>query len=171
MGLKSFSDTIESNIRELEGMGRYQESYGSLLLPLILNKLPCFVRQNITRDHGNDDWDISSLRKAIKKEICIQEAANANPIETDIMPTASFVTETTNKRRKSAGSKNSNNNSSVKTKRPCLFCQNPHHPNECTKITDINVRTQIVKETRVCFNCFGNHKFRNAITAHKIQRP
>ncbi|XP_063404398.1 uncharacterized protein LOC134687869 [Mytilus trossulus] len=156
-GLKSFSDTIESNIRELEGMGRYQESYGSLLIPLILNKLPCFVRQNITRDHGNDDWDISSLRKAIKKEICIQEAANANPIEIDIIPSASFVTATTNKRW-SAGSKDCYNNSSVKTKRPCLFCHNPHHPNECTKITDINARTQIVKEKRVCFNCFGNHK-------------
>ncbi|CAC5366109.1 unnamed protein product [Mytilus coruscus] len=91
-------------------MGRYQESYGSLLIPLILNKLPCFVRQNITRDHGNDDLDISSLRKAIKKEICIQEAANANAIETDIIPTASFVTETTNKRWRSTGYRDSNGN-------------------------------------------------------------
>ncbi|CAC5423694.1 unnamed protein product [Mytilus coruscus] len=100
-GLKSFSDTIESYIRELEGIGRYQKSYGSLLIPLILNKVPCFVRQNITRDHRNDDWDISSLRKAIQKEICIQEA---DPIETDIIPTASIVTETTHKRWRPTGS-------------------------------------------------------------------
>ena len=78
-------------------MGRYQESHGSLLLPLILNSLPCFVRQNISRNHGNDNLDTSSLRKAM--ENCIQETANANPIENNIIiPTASFVTETTNKR-------------------------------------------------------------------------
>ncbi|CAC5364878.1 unnamed protein product [Mytilus coruscus] len=96
--------------------------------------------------HYSRPQDISSLCKAIKKEICIQEAANANPIETDIIPTASFVTETTNKRWRSTGSKDSNDNSTFKTKRPCLFCQTPHHPNECTKITNINVHTKIVKD-------------------------
>ncbi|CAC5388542.1 unnamed protein product [Mytilus coruscus] len=54
-----------------------------------------------------------NLRKAIKKEICIQKAANANPIETEIIPTASFVTETTNKRWRSTGSRDSNDNGHV----------------------------------------------------------
>ncbi|CAC5383320.1 unnamed protein product [Mytilus coruscus] len=38
------------------------------------------------------DDDISRLHKAVKKEICIREATNANPIETDIISTALLVT-------------------------------------------------------------------------------
>lgn len=66
-GLKSFTDTMKRYIRELEGIGQYQESSRSQLIPLILNKFPNLVKQNITRDHGDDDWDISSLQKSMAK--------------------------------------------------------------------------------------------------------
>ena len=59
--LKSFRDLLESYIRGLESMGHYPDSYSSLLIPHILNKLPSSVRHNITRGHGNDDWEISAL--------------------------------------------------------------------------------------------------------------
>ena len=68
-GLKVFYDTAESYIRGLETMGKPQESYGSMLVPIMLGKLPGNVRQNITCDHGNDKWDLYSLREALRREI------------------------------------------------------------------------------------------------------
>ena len=91
--IKLFYDAMESNIRGLDAMGHYQNSYGSLLIPIILNKLPRFVRQNMTREHGNDDWDLQSIRIGLQREICILEAGN--PLDTapiDVLPpTVAFI--------------------------------------------------------------------------------
>ncbi|CAC5377559.1 unnamed protein product [Mytilus coruscus] len=33
-----------------------------------------------------------------------------------------------------------------------------HFPTECTEITDVNTRSQIVKQKHLCFNCLGSHR-------------
>ncbi|VDI06416.1 Hypothetical predicted protein [Mytilus galloprovincialis] len=66
-----------------------QDTYGSLLIPVMLGKLPITVKSNITRENGNDDWTLGNLRKAIQREISIQEAST-NGSESYDIPTASF---------------------------------------------------------------------------------
>ncbi|VDI62568.1 Hypothetical predicted protein [Mytilus galloprovincialis] len=75
-----FSDKSEVYIRGLESLGQCQDTYGSLLIPVMLGKLPITVKSNITRENGNDDWTLGNLRKAIQREISIQEAST-NGIE------------------------------------------------------------------------------------------
>jgi hypothetical protein len=94
--LKSFYDKMESYVRGLESLGKYPDSYGSILIPIILGKLPKELRRNITRDNGGDDWDFQTLRTAIFREFTIQDAYSS-PISSssdDFMPTAAFVTKT-----------------------------------------------------------------------------
>ena len=165
--LKSFRDLLESYIRGLESMGHYPDSYSSLLIPHILNKLPSSVRHNITRDHGNDDWEISALRSAIKKEICIQEAIQTSPADNEIVSTASFVAG--GRKWKSGSSKGVGDNTRISRKKSCLFCNEMHHPSECTKVTEKNARLKIVKEKRVCFNCFGNHRVSECMSKYKCR--
>ena len=50
--------------------------------------------------------------------------------------------------------------SDLKTK-PCLFCSAMHAPWNCPKVTNVKERKQIIKESRLCFNCLGTHKIAN----------
>ncbi|VDI66322.1 Hypothetical predicted protein, partial [Mytilus galloprovincialis] len=87
--IRNFSDKSEVYIRGLESLGQCQDTYGSLLIPVMLGKLPISVKSNITRENGNDDWTLGNLRKAIQREISIQEASTNGNEACDI-PTASF---------------------------------------------------------------------------------
>ena len=51
--LRKFYDATESYIRGLESIGQDESSYGSLLTPVILQKIPTDVRTNVTRANGS----------------------------------------------------------------------------------------------------------------------
>ncbi|XP_062586234.1 protein hook homolog [Saccostrea cucullata] len=72
--LRHFHDQVETYVRGLESYGQAQDTYGSLLVPVILNKLPCELRKNLAREHGSTDWLLGDLRKALYKELDILEA-------------------------------------------------------------------------------------------------
>ncbi|XP_071138753.1 uncharacterized protein [Mytilus edulis] len=137
--LRNFSDRIECSIRGLESLGTNESTFGAILTPIIYNKLPSDVRKNITRDRGNDDWDIESLRTAIKREVCVQVAGQSTGTsneDLEILPTASFIAETfPGKNRKQSRNK-------------CLFCEESHHPNTCKNVKDVEKRIEIVKRKK-----------------------
>ncbi|CAC5368558.1 unnamed protein product [Mytilus coruscus] len=125
---------MENYIRGLEGIGESHESFGSLLVPIILNKLPGNIRENMVRAHGGDHWNLPSLRQAIQHEITIKEAGqsvNGDDIEPNFTPTSAFFTGT------------NHNYANQKGKRD---------------ITKKPYRKRIVKEKQACFNCLGNHR-------------
>ena len=71
--LQVFYDTMENHVRGLESLGRSHESYGDLLVPIVLGKLPCDMRTNLARDHDSHEWKFQQLRESILKEIRILE--------------------------------------------------------------------------------------------------
>ncbi|VDI38215.1 Hypothetical predicted protein [Mytilus galloprovincialis] len=66
--IRVFYDKMESCIRGLESLGQSQDTFGSLLVPIIFGKLPDEMKKLMTREHGKRNWDIRSLREAIGKE-------------------------------------------------------------------------------------------------------
>ena len=152
--LKNFYDSMENYIRGLEGMGQTQDSYGSLLVPIILNKIPGNIRQNMVRAHGDDKWNLQLLRYAIQHEITIQEAGqsvNCYGSEQEIMPTSAFVA---NARRNHAKPNEARN----LIKKPCIFCSDIHAPSACTNVKSSDDRKRIIKDKQLCFNCLGSHR-------------
>ena len=80
--LQKFYDTLETHIRALASLGKAQETYGDLLIPIILGKLPNEIRRNLARDHTSPDWTIDQLQNALQKELRILEAGKfVNPTE------------------------------------------------------------------------------------------
>ena len=79
--LRNFYDKMETYIRSLEAMGQCQESYGSLLVPVVLEKIPGEIRRQLARENGTSEWTLEELRRAINKEIAILEAGttHSNP--------------------------------------------------------------------------------------------
>ena len=50
-----FYDTIEPHIRGLAALGKTEESNETMLVPIILGRLPSDVRKNLAREHGNTE--------------------------------------------------------------------------------------------------------------------
>ena len=71
--LRAFYDSIEGHIRSLLSLGTTTESYGAMLIPITLDKLPTEVRCNLAREQSNSEWTVENLRKALLKEIWIPE--------------------------------------------------------------------------------------------------
>lgn len=45
----------------------------------------------------------------------------------------------------------------MRTRKPCLYCEEFHSPIVCIKVNDQKARFEILKLKKVCFNCLGNH--------------
>ena len=152
--LRNYYDRLETYIHGLESLGEFQDSYGKLLVPIILNKLPQDIRRNLACENGSDNWLLGELRSAIRKEITILEASK--PTENFHGITASFLTGTKEKSHTHAQHKpRYSNQTDIKL---CVYCDEPHKPVICTKLKTSEDRTELVKKKRLCFNCLGKHQ-------------
>ena len=44
------------------------------------------------------------------------------------------------------------------TREPCIYCEESHSSNVCSKVNDQKARFEILKQRKACFNCLGNHR-------------
>lgn len=65
--LRVFHDKLEIYIRGLESLGQSECTYGSLLVTVVMNKLPVNIRQDLIREHVNPNWTLADLRLACEK--------------------------------------------------------------------------------------------------------
>ena len=150
--LREFYDTAESYIRGLESLGQQEETFGTMLIPILMDKLPSNVKINITRANGSDRWTLESLRQCILHEITILEAGSVDSSLNSVLPTSNFP-------RSTRSSKQKFNNKSTQFQRDpkkCVYCKENHFTGDCP--LDYDKRLGIVKEHRLCFNCLGHHQ-------------
>ena len=151
--LRTFYDTVESHIRGLSSLGKSQLSYGDLLIPIIMGKLPTDLQRNLAREHSNSPWNLPDLMAAILKEIRILESTPYDPHKSMPRSTAAafHVASPGNHPRKQ-------NNPDNNKKQKCVFCKKAHPAHNCDVVTDYQKRLDIVKENNLCFNCLAHHK-------------
>lgn len=149
---------METHIRGLKALGKSQESYGGILVPIIHKKLPVELKKNLARDHSNKEWTLDELRKAILKEVEVLEAGQSNsdlpelPSSDPAIPTASFLTSFNQNTPPKLNGKRSPN------QQRCAYCKGKHNSLECTVVRDPIRRHTIIQEARLCFNCLGHHR-------------
>ena len=66
-------DQIESSVRNLQTLIVDTNSYGSLLVPLINEKLPTDIRVIIARKFKGEVWDLNKMTEVLKLEIQAKE--------------------------------------------------------------------------------------------------
>ena len=59
--LRELYDRIESNVSALKTVGIQQEPFGSLFIPIILEKIPNVMRLQISRQLGKENWNIDEF--------------------------------------------------------------------------------------------------------------
>ena len=67
--LRKFTDNIESHVRSLQGLGIERKSYGSLLAPIILERLPHQLKLIISRNLKSEIWDLDKILLLVNKEL------------------------------------------------------------------------------------------------------
>ena len=82
--LCEFYDSTEGHIRSLATLGKPEDSYGILLVPILLGKLPLKTKQNLIRAYGKMEWTITELQAAILNELYILEMGS--PMEPHTPP-------------------------------------------------------------------------------------
>ena len=62
-GIRKLYDEIESNIRSLKSLGVTPDSFGCLLVPILLDKLPVAMNLHLSRkfDKLTDVWQVSKI--------------------------------------------------------------------------------------------------------------
>ncbi|XP_071153114.1 uncharacterized protein [Mytilus edulis] len=80
ISLRQFYNQIETYVRGLESLGQSQDSYGTLLVPIILKKLPGEIKKNLAREHGTENCNIAHDNDTSRH---IQQNANDSPQNTN----------------------------------------------------------------------------------------
>ena len=158
--LRIYYDKMETYVRGLESLGQTDDTYGSLLVPIILNKLPGEIRKNLARENRSTNWILSDLRQAICDELSIMEAGISNERLETPMITAAFLPGTNTRETKPAHTETDKTAERPDRKtKECAFCkEHDHSSTNCTIFKSAADRLSIVKKERLCFNCLGRHK-------------
>ena len=157
VSLRTFYDCLQSYIRGLAALGKTEESYGDLLVPIIQEKLPSNLHQLIAREHGSKEWTLTELHHTINREIDAIEAGDVpctieSQAEYSTPATAqAFLTHTTKPRS------NATKPHPATRLRTCAFCKGTHFSAECLKVPEVDKRLATVHRDRLCFNCLRKH--------------
>lgn len=153
--LQLYYDTIESHIRGLAALGKTEDLYSTMLVPIILGKLPSDIHRNLACDHGNAEWTILQVKEAILKNISIPECGLL-PYKGDVFdiyksPMTTTLHAGTSGRQPQLPHQGNNKNTYV-------FCKGLHFSAHCDVVRDAQQRLDIVKKGTHCFNCLGHHR-------------
>ena len=150
-GLRKMYDQIEISVRNLKSLDIDIATYGSLLVPLLNEKLPSELRVILSRKFENDVWRLDDMIKCLKTEVEAKERSLSIGTSSD--------QEKQEKDRKFSTSSFFANS---KGKR-CPFCDLDNHTaSKCLKVTNAEARKQTLRKKGLCFICFSSEHLANS---------
>ena len=78
--LRKLYDNAETHIRSLQSLGISPDTYGSLLSPVLLTKLPPDMRLIISREVSGSSLNMDTLLKNFSQELSARESANPSSV-------------------------------------------------------------------------------------------
>ena len=156
--LKNLLDQVNIHVRSLGTLGIDGETYGIMLTPVILSRLPAEVRMEWAREGQNKEGDLEFLLDFLQKEIERMERANTFKLET--AESEKSAQEERNQKFSSNGNTKKTTTSALHSVTEkvkwCVFCsRNNHWSSECytaKKLTPENQKTAVIKGG-LCFRC------------------
>lgn len=154
-------DTISSHVRSLSSLNIKEESYGNLLCPVLINKIPPELQLIVSRKVSEEDWSLQTLMVAIEEEIIARERLGLSkprapghkgftkPLPTAITLVAKGFPTTTPR---------------------CCYCDQHHSPTECTVVTEVDTRKQLLRKAGRCYSCLlKGHLYRDCRTSNRCR--
>ncbi len=155
---RTCADSMTAPERMYAACIRWGFSYGALLSPVLLAKLPPDLRLIVSRKVSDSNLDMDVLLATFEEELTARERADVNP------QPARRVQERTH-HTASTLSRDSH------TDPQCSYCQQSHPSASCSTVTDVAARKQSLKVSGRCFNCLRrNHVSRNCRSSSRCQK-
>ena len=156
--LRHLFDDVSCQVRSLRTLGVESATYGSLLCPVLMNKIPQDLQLIISREVSEADWTIDKILELIEKELTARErigARHGQPQhrngERKPPSTPSLI----------AGQPSTST---------CCYCNNSHLPEKCDTVTQIESRKQALRRSGQCFMCLRRgHLARDCRSSSRCQ--
>lgn len=170
--LRYVYDNISVHVRGLASLGVSSNEYGSLLIPVIMSKLPNEIRIQISRNSTSDVWKIEELLDIIKKELEAREASEGNKT-TDFTrrpsPPNNALPKPMPGTPTSATFFSGNQSDQTVTIR-CAFCEDFHYSASCKMVVEPEKRREILQRKNRCFICLRIGHRSNECSTNKTCR-
>ena len=153
--LRALQDQIKTHFRGLQAQGVDAKTYSSIVVPILMEKIPEQVRFNMIRssDKNHLKWTLEDLTVAFDEELEIRESHTPSLKAGGAVQTSEKVT---------SGARYQGGTATalfIDAKKKCVFCLKDHLPELCDQITDIDERKGILKKYARCFACLNsNHR-------------
>ncbi|XP_065680548.1 uncharacterized protein LOC136094513 [Hydra vulgaris] len=181
--LRKLLDTVEIQIRSLENIGIDSSMYGSLLVSIMLEKLPEELNLIISRKLNEDEtWDIKDVFNILKAELRAREHISSSDLNT--LPFTASTFHSSNNSSNKYDKRNLNYKRNDTHSPVCVFCEihtrviynnispvcdillyitrvNNHKSHQCKLVTNITARKKIISDKKCRFRCLSNKHFSN----------
>ena len=153
--LRHMYDKIETHVRGLQALDVPTESYGSLLIPVLMSKIPEDIRILLARQIKDGEWNLNELLRLLKDEVKNRERCEGIK--------AIDRAENSEKNKNFRSKKDPSTLSALLTEETqtsinCSFCKQSHPTTTCQLVTNIAARRQILMKQGCCFKCLKrNH--------------
>ena len=136
-------------------MGVEAQQYDSLLVPVLLSKVPQELRLIISREFDTGNWSLDGLLKVFKTEVEARERCNS-------MAMTSSTTPERKHPHKSPPPTFNTLLTSVGQRITFIFCKQDHKSVDCVVVTNVGETKDILKKQGRCFICLKrSHVARN----------
>ena len=154
-------DKISVNVRGLEALGIKSAQYGSLLIPVIMSKLPPDIRIHVARNTSQDVWEIEPLLDLLQREIEAREMSErvktVPPLESKRQPPPHFVPDKSKVLPPTIPPGTSGaylaDSQTQQFALTCVYCSGKHFSASCETVTELNAHRTILAQDKRCFMC------------------
>ncbi len=152
-------DNVNTHIRSLASLKVEEESYQNLLCPVLVGKLPPDMQLILSRK-VTGEWTLQTLLTAVEEEITARERldlaqrAQAKPPRRSESKAPSTATTLVSKESVQA----------------CCYCDQEHRPTDCTTVSEVDARKQILRKAGRCYSCLRRgHLSRHCRSSNKCR--
>ena len=151
--MRSLHDSVETHFRGLEALHVNEETYASIVVPVLLEKIPQAVRLNMVRASSKDhlEWSVRDFLESLSKEIEVRE------IQAPIFGLGGTERRGYAPRRMADrlidGTATALHTWRADSQKRCAFCQENHEEERCSTITNLDTRKSIIRKYGRCFVC------------------
>ena len=148
--LRKFYDIVEQYCRGLQALGIDSSSYGTILVNILLQRLPENIKLIISRkmgeSSGDSEWKIEELLDILKTEVEAREKCSAlNGKTQDSKRGNNYKSQPATAAALFTANRNRVPN--------CTFCKGVHASAECHVVTSIKERKNCLLKQGRCFLC------------------
>ena len=158
--LQDFHDFVDAKLKCLEVLESPVDDKNDMIITLIIRQVPEKIQRKIA-ELEDDERTIPNVMKIIKKEVRTNQNRDCMlGRDTSLQEVYAEGSHNLDKYHR-FGEHHENNNSAAALQvvnnsfrsRQCPFCNNSHNPFNCSEISDIGKRREIIRKTNRCFNC------------------